>query len=273
MVDTKALHHIATQLRIDVVKAVYTAQSGHIGGSLSAADIVASLYFHRMRVDPANPDWEDRDRFIMSKGHAAPVLYAALARKGFFDISQLCRLRQADSFLQGASSFLTPGIDMSSGPLGQGLCAGIGMACAAKYLKKDFMTYIMIGDGEMQEGQIWEGMLAAPAFRLDNLVCILDNNGIQMNGRNDEIMPIGDPAQKARVFGWTVREIDGHDMQQLVDVLDWKNDSGKPLFIVAHTIKSKGVSFMQDDYRWHGRAPSEEQYKSALKELEGVMNE
>lgn len=160
---------------------------------------------------------------------------------------------------------------MTSGPLGQGLCAGVGMACAARVQKKDYMTYVIIGDGELQEGEIWDGMMEAPRFGLDNLVCILDNNRVQVNGTNEEIMPIGNPAEKARAFGWTVREIDGHDISQVTDILHWHNNTGMPLFVVAHTTKGKGVSFMEGDYRWHGKAPSEDEYQRALRELEGGM--
>lgn len=269
MENFQALREQAAQLRRDVVRAVYNAQSGHIGGSLSAADLVTALYFHRMRVNPEDPNWEDRDRFVLSKGHAAPVVYAALARRGFFASSEMNRLRQIDSFLQGAPSFKTPGVDMTAGPLGQGLCAAIGIALGGRYLKKEFMTYVIIGDGEMQEGEIWEGMLAASKFGLDHLVCILDYNRAQMNGMNDDIMPIGDPAEKACAFSWTVREIDGNDMAQVVEALNWKNDTGKPLFVVAHTVKSKGVSFMESDYRWHGKAPSREEFERAMADLGG----
>lgn len=271
MADLQTLKRQAAQLRMDVVDAVYRNRSGHIGGSLSAADIVTALYFYKMRLRPREPHWENRDRFVLSKGHAAPVLYAALARRGFFPAEELYRLRQADSFLQGATSFKTPGVDMISGPLGQGLCAAIGIACAARVMKKDYRTYVMIGDGEFQEGEIWEGMMAAPKFGLDHLVCILDHNGVQMNGPVDEIMPIGDPGRKAAAFGWEVREIDGHDMRQIVDMLDGRNDSGLPLFVDAHTVKGKGVSFMEGDFRWHGAVPSKEQYELAMEELGGGL--
>lgn len=266
-----ALKKQAVQLRIDTVDAIYHAKSGHPGGSLSAADIVTALYFYKMRLDPSNPNWDERDRFVLSKGHAAPVLYAALARRGFFDISELRKLRQADSFLQGASSFKTPGIDMTSGPLGQGLSEAVGICLAGKYKKQGFFTYVMIGDGEMQEGQIWEAAMSAAKFRLSHLVCFLDYNEVQMCGRNDEIMPIGNPMDKMRAFGWDAIEIDGHDMSQIVSVfdgLDGRNDE-RPLFVVAHTIKGKGVSFMEDTCLWHGGVPNSEQYTIALSELGG----
>lgn len=271
MANIASLREAAKTLRMDVLDMVYNAQSGHIGGSLSAADIVTALYFDKMNVRPQEPLWADRDRFVLSKGHAAPVLYAALARRGFYPMEALKRLRQADSFLQGATSPKTPGVDMTTGPLGQGLCAAVGMACAARVQKKDYHTYVIIGDGEFQEGEIWEGMMEAPRFGLGNLTCFLDNNGVQMNGTNDEIMPIGDPAEKARAFGWTVREIDGNNMEQVVDLLNWQNDTGKPLFVVAHTKKGKGVSFMEGDYRWHGKAPNQEEYEAAIRELKGGL--
>lgn len=266
------LNRISNQLRIDVIHAVYTAKSGHIGGSLSAADMVAALYFEIMKIDPKNPQREERDRFIMSKGHAAPVVYAALARKGFFDLSELKYLRNVKSHLQGAVSMITPGVDMSAGPLGQGLSAGIGIALGARYLNKSFKVYCMLGDGEMQEGQVWEAMMSAAAFRLGNLIAILDYNKVQQNGMCDEIMPHGDICKKIESFGWRVMRIDGHNMEEIVKVFrDIKNNSkGDPTFIVADTVKGKGVSFMEGQCKWHGGVPSEEEYRMAIKELGGV---
>ncbi len=271
MADIDLLKRTAARLRMDVLDMVYNAQSGHIGGSLSVADIVTALYFDVMNVKPQDPHWPDRDRFILSKGHAAPVLYAALARRGFFPMEELKRLRQADSFLQGATSPETPGVDITTGPLGMGLCSAVGMACAARVLQKEYKTFVVIGDGELQEGEIWEGMMEAPHFGLDGLVCILDCNLVQMNGRNDEIMPIGNPAEKARAFGWEVREIDGNSMEQVVKLLHEENRTGKPLFVVAHTVKGKGVSFIEGDYRWHGKAPGKEEYDRAIMELQGGL--
>ncbi|MGI6123450.1 MAG: transketolase, partial [Acetivibrionales bacterium] len=186
MVDIKRLEEIANQLRIDTVESVYQAKSGHIGGALSAAEFIAALYFYKLRVDPENPNWPDRDRFILSKGHSAPILYAALARRGFFPMEDLKRLRQVDSHLQGAPNPKTPGIDMSSGPLGQGLSAAVGMALAGKTNNKDYKVYCMVGDGEIQEGQIWEAAMTAAKYKLNNIICILDYNRVQMSGTNDE---------------------------------------------------------------------------------------
>lgn len=272
MTDILSLKRIASQLRMDMLESVYTVQSGHPGGSLSSADIVTALYFHAMNVDPKKPDWEDRDRFILSKGHSAPILYAALAKKGFFPKEELKRLRQADSFLQGASSFKTPGIDMTAGPLGQGLSAALGIALGGRYLKKSFRTFVIIGDGELQEGEIWEACMAAAKFQTGNLICFLDHNGIQMNGTNNEIMPIGSPSQKLKAFGWDVHELNGHDMEQLVAFLDnLKNTPvGRPVFVVASTVKGKGVSYMENTAAWHGACPNAEQYAQAIQELGGA---
>lgn len=271
MQNINELEEISRQLRIDTITSIYTVKSGHPGGSLSAADIIAALYFYKMRVNTQNPAWEDRDRFVLSKGHAAPVLYAALARKGFFPLSELSRLRQVDSHLQGATNMKTPGVDMSSGPLGQGLSAAVGMALAARCMGKDFRTYCMIGDGEMQEGQIWEAAMAAAKFKLDNLIGILDHNKVQMSGNNDEMMPLGDVTKKFESFGWHVLHIDGHDMAQVVHALDEADAySGGPIVIVADTIKGKGISYMEGLAAWHGAVPTDEQYEQAMIEL-GVV--
>ncbi len=271
MADMTELKKTAARIRMSALEMVYRSQSGHLGGSFSAADIIAALYFYKMRVRPEEPRWPDRDRFVLSKGHAAPALYAALAMRGFFDPAECGRLRRPDSFLQGATSFLTPGVDMTSGPLGQGLSAAVGIACAAKIQKKPYRTYVIIGDGESQEGAIWEGMMEGSRFKLDNLTCFLDKNGVQMNGTTDEIMPVGDPAAKARAFGWEVREIDGNSMEEIVAVLDEERVPDKPLFVVAHTVKGKGVSFMEGDYHWHGKAPNEAEYALAMEELKGAL--
>jgi transketolase len=273
MTNIAELTSIAKRLRIDVIESIYAAQSGHPGGSLSAADIIAALYFYKMRVDPQNPAWEDRDRFILSKGHAGPILYAALARRGFFDGAELKRLRRIDGILQGAPSTQIPGIDMSSGPLGQGISTAVGIALAGKYLKKNFKTYVMLGDGEIQEGQVWEALMAAAAFRLGNLVAILDYNKVQQNGPVDQIMPLGDVVKKFESFGWKTTQIDGHDLTQIIEALDAGDDNpeGAPTMIVADTIKGKGVSFMEGLAQWHGLPPNKDQYQQALKELGEVM--
>ena len=268
------LESMANQLRLDTLEAVYHAKTGHIGGCLSAAELIAVLYFSVMKVDPEHPDWDDRDRFVLSKGHSAPVLYAALARRGFFPMDELRRLRQADSFLQGAPNPKTPGVDMSSGPLGQGLSAAVGMALAARMKKKNFKVYCMLGDGEIQEGQVWEAAMMAAKYELSGLVAILDHNKVQMSGTNDEMMPLGDVAAKFVSFGWEVKRIDGHSIPQIEQALrEVAGDEKlkKPIMILADTIKGKGVSFMEGKAAWHGAVPSEEQYESAKKELEGYF--
>lgn len=270
MYDGKELERIANQLRMDSIESVFRAKSGHIGGSLSAADMIAVLYFYKLRISPENPAWTDRDRFILSKGHSAPVLYAALARRGFFGVEELRYLRQADSHLQGAPNPKTPGIDMSSGPLGQGLSAAVGMALAAKVMKKEYMVYCMLGDGEIQEGQVWEAAMTAAKYRLGNLVAILDHNHVQMSGSNEEIMPMGDIGSKFASFGWTTYQIDGHSIPRITSVLDEIGQSGhsdKPVMVIADTVKGKGVSFMEGKAAWHGAVPTQEQYDAAMEEL------
>ncbi len=272
MVDINKLKEMANQLRIDTVESVYLAKSGHIGGALSAAEFITVLYFYKMRLNPEDPNWPDRDRFILSKGHSAPVLYAALARRGFFSIDELKRLRQVDSHLQGAPNPKTPGVDMSAGPLGQGLSAAVGMALAAKTSKKDYKVYCMMGDGEIQEGQIWEAAMTAAKYKLNNLIGILDHNKVQMSGTNDELMPMGDVSEKFRSFGWKIYKIDGHSIEEIIKTLDeiTSDDSlEQPAMIISETVKGKGVSFMEGKAAWHGAVPSEEQYNQAMEELKG----
>lgn len=270
--ELEKLRKIAQKLRVDVVTSIYTVKSGHPGGSLSAAELITGLYFYKMRVDPSAPQWSGRDRFVLSKGHAAPVLYAALARRGFFPMEELSRLRQVESHLQGAPNLKTPGIDMSAGPLGQGLSAAVGMALAARCLKQEFRVYCMMGDGELQEGQVWEAAMAAPKFRLGRLIGILDYNKVQMTGTNDEIMPLGDVCAKFQAFGWEVLRIDGNDIEQVILALDASDrymEGEVPLMIVADTIKGKGVSYMEGQAKWHGGVPDEAQYHKAMAELLG----
>ena len=275
MYDIMKLKTIANQLRIETIESVYRAKSGHIGGCLSAAEIIAVLYFYKMRLDPERPGWEDRDRFVLSKGHSAPILYAALAKKGFFSVEEMSHLRQADSHLQGAPNPKTPGIDMSSGPLGQGLSAAVGMALAARTMKKDFFVYCMLGDGEIEEGQIWEAAMAASKYRLNRLITILDHNEVQMSGTNEEIMPLGDLKEKLVSFCWRTYEINGHSISEIIEILDHvtqesqveKSEPDKPVMIIANTVKGKGVSFMEGKAEWHGAVPTEEQYDAALAEL------
>lgn len=269
--NTVELKKIAAQMRRDIVTTVYRANSGHPGGSLSAADILTALYFYKMKIDPKNPNWEDRDRFILSKGHASPAYYAALARRGYFPVERLDDFRSVRSYLEGAPSTKLEGVDMSAGPLGQGMSAAVGMALAGRLSKKDYKVYCMIGDGESQEGQLWEALMAAAKYQLGNLVGILDNNKVQMCGRNDDIMPLGDIAAKFESFGWKVVKINGHDMDEIVAALDNIDDcpTGQPTMIIADTVKGKGVSYMEDTHKWHGAVPSKEQYEQAMKELGG----
>lgn len=266
------LEQMARQIRRDIIDMIYTAKAGHPGGSLSAADILTALYFRMMRINPKNPQWEDRDRFILSKGHACPVWYATLANRGFFDRAHLKTLRKLNSILQGhADMKKTPGVDMTVGSLGQGFSAGVGMALAARCLKKDFYVWAMIGDGEMQEGAIWEAAMSGAKWKLDNLTAVLDKNGLQNDTFIEKVMPIEPVADKWRAFGWRVIEIDGHNMTQIVDALALAfMTKGVPTIVIANTVKGKGVSFMENQPEWHGKAPNAEQYRQAMQELGGV---
>jgi transketolase len=260
---------MAGAIRRDIIEMVTTAQSGHPGGSLSATDIMAALYFRIMRLDPTNPDWPDRDRFILSKGHACPVWYAALAERGYFDKSHLGTLRQLNSILQGhADMKKTPGVDMTVGSLGQGFSAGLGMALSGKLRKKDYHVWVIIGDGEMQEGAIWEAAMAGAKWKLDNLTAILDRNRLQNDDFVDATMPVDPVADKWKAFNWNVLETDGHNMEEIVSALETaKTIKGKPTIIIAHTVKGKGVSYMENVAVWHGKAPSQEQARQALEEI------
>ena len=267
--SVKELEQMAVVIRCDIIDMICTAAAGHPGGSLSAADVVTALYFRIMRIDPQNPDWPDRDRFILSKGHACPVWYAALAERGYFDKSHLKTLRQMGSILQGHPDMRkTPGIDMTAGSLGHGLSAGLGMALSGKLQQKDYHVFVIIGDGESQEGSIWEASMAAPNFKLDNLTAILDYNHLQNDYSVDDIMPIHPAVDKWQAFGWHVLDIDGHDMAQVVAALEEaKSHQGTPTMIVANTVKGKGVSYMENVCEWHGRAPCQEEADQALEEL------
>jgi transketolase len=263
------LEKMAKQLRRHVVQMISIAGSGHPGGSLSAADIVAALYFKVMRHDPKNTQWADRDRFVLSKGHAAPILYAALAECGYFPVEEFSTLRKLGSRLQGHTDrTLTPGVEMSAGSLGQGLSFGIGVALAARLDKRDYHVFVLLGDGECEEGQVWEAAMSAPHFRIDNLTAIVDHNGIQLDGRCCDIMALESLADKWRAFNWHVIEIDGHDMSQILSALE---EAGKtklrPTVIIAHTVKGKGVSFMENNVSFHGKAPNAQETEIALKEL------
>ena len=260
---------IANRLRRHVIKMTYYAGSGHPGGSLSAADMMAALYFRELRIDPARPDWPDRDRFILSKGHACPVWYATLAERGYFPVDDLRGLRQAYSHLQGHPDMRkTPGVDMTAGPLGSGLAAGAGIAMGAAITGRDYRTYVMLGEGDLQEGATWEALLFAGHRKLSNLCALVDYNRSQVDGKSDDILSLDPLPDKLRACRWAVREIDGHDLAQILDALDWaRGVTDAPAAIVAATIKGKGVSFMLDRHEWHGKAPNREQAIAALAEL------
>jgi len=264
------LSKIAKEIRKDVLLMTTKVGSGHPGGSLSAADIMTALYFHHLRHDPKNPRWEDRDRFILSKGHACPVLYAALARCGYFPKETLWTLRKVGSILQGHPDMTkTPGVEASTGSLGQGLSIGLGMALAARLDQMDYRVYVLLGDGELDEGQVWEAAMAAAHYKIDNLTAIVDLNGLQLDGFTKDIMSLDPVADKWRAFGWHVIEIDGHNMREILDALDKaERIKYKPTVIIAYTIKGKGVSFMENQVQYHGKPLTEEELERALKELE-----
>ena len=264
------LKEIAKKLRRHVITMTATAGSGHPGGSLSAADIITALYFKVLRHKPENPQWSDRDRFILSKGHAAPILYAALAETGYFPVAELATLRKLDSRLQGhADSKFTPGVEMSAGSLGMGLSFSIGIALAARLDAKTYRTYVLLSDGECEEGQTWEAALSAAHFKLDNLTAIVDYNSMQLSGWTRDIMNLEPFARKWQSFGWHTTDIDGHDFDQILFACQGaERIKGKPTVIVAHTIKGKGVSFMENNVAFHGKAPTWEEAERALKELE-----
>jgi transketolase len=263
------LNEMAKKLRRHVITMIATAGSGHPGGSLSAADIITALYFKVMRYSPEDPHWSDRDRFILSKGHAAPILYAALAEAGYFPVAELATLRKLDSRLQGHTDMrFTPGVEMSAGSLGMGLSFGVGVALAARLDSKAYRTYVLLSDGECEEGQTWEAALSGAQFGLDNMTAIVDNNGIQLSGRTCDIMSLDPLAKKWEAFGWNTIDVDGHDLDQLLSAY-YKAEStkGSPTVIVARTIKGKGVSFMENNVAFHGKAPTTEEAEQALKEL------
>lgn len=269
MTKIEDLEDKTTEIRRRILKMVAKAGSGHPGGSLSAAEIVTALYFEEMNLDPANPDWEDRDRFVLSKGHAAPVLYAALAMKGYFPEEELQTLRDLDSHLQGHPDMnKTPGVDMTAGSLGQGLSAAVGMALAGKLDQKDYRVFAMVGDGEIQEGQIWEAAMSAANYKLDNLIAVVDYNRVQLVDKTEQVMNVHPVTDKFEAFGWYTIEIDGHELTEILDALaEAKEVTDKPIMIVANTVKGKGVSFMEDKAAWHGNAPNEEELEKALAEL------
>lgn len=270
-ISVQELKEHAKELRKTALTMIYEAQSGHPGGAFSSAEITAALYYGEMNIDPKNPKWPDRDRYILSKGHACPIQYAALGLLGYFPEEKLHTLRQEGSILQGHPDMKKcPGIDISTGSLGQGLSCGVGMALAGKRDGKDYRVFVIVGDGELDEGQIWEAVMAGNAWNLDNLVIILDNNGLQLDGTTDQVIPHLDLTKKFEAFGYETYEIDGNDMEQVVETLKKIDASttGRPKCINAHTVKGKGVSFMENQLGWHGMAPNAEQYAIAMEELE-----
>jgi transketolase len=264
------LEKMANEIRKDIVTAVHSAKSGHPGGSLSSADIITYLYFEEMNVDPANPKWEDRDRFVLSKGHVAPGLYSTLAEKGYFPKEDLKTLRHTGSYLQGHPDMKhIPGIDMSSGSLGQGVSVAVGMAAAGKYDKKDYRVYTLTGDGEIQEGQIWEAAMWAGHRKLDNLVVIVDNNNLQIDGSVEDVCSPYPIDKKFEAFNFHVINIDGNDFDQIRAAFkEARETKGMPTAIIAKTVKGKGVSFMENAAGWHGKAPNDEEYEIAMADLE-----
>ncbi|MBS6600904.1 MAG: transketolase [Clostridium sp.] len=269
--NKEELVEISKQIRKDIVQMLTESASGHPGGSLSATDIVTTLFFSELNIDPNNPKDENRDRFVLSKGHAAPVLYSALARRGFFDPKELLTLRKTGSRLQGHPNMNDlPGIDMSTGSLGQGISAAVGMALAGKADNKSYRVYALLGDGELEEGQVWEASMCAAHYKLDNLTAFVDFNGLQIDGEITKVMNPSPIDKKFEAFGWNVLAIDGHNYDEILDAIEKaKNHKGQPTAIICNTVKGKGVSFMENEASWHGTAPNKEQCEIALKELGG----
>lgn len=273
--DINKLNEIANDIRVGIIESIYHAKSGHPGGSLSCADILTVLYFNQMNINPEDPKSSSRDRIVLSKGHAAPALYSTLANRGYFPKKELVNLRNLDSVLQGHPDMKhIPGVDMSTGSLGQGLSVANGMALSSKLNRSGFRVYCLLGDGEIQEGQVWEAAMSSSHYKLDNLCVIVDNNNLQIDGNVDKVMNVYPIKEKFESFGFHAIMVNGHNIEQLIDAFEQaKQIKGKPTVIVAKTIKGKGVSFMENIAGWHGKAPNEEQYHIAMKELkEGVKN-
>ncbi len=273
--EQKELMRAACQVRMGVIEGTHAAKAGHPGGSLSAADLFAYLYWRELNIDPKHPQKEDRDRFVLSKGHTAPGLYAALAHRGFFPVEDLLTLRHIDSYLQGHPNMNTvPGVDMSTGSLGQGISAAAGMALAARHKKMDCRVYTLLGDGEIQEGQVWEALMFAHHYKLDNFCAIIDNNGLQIDGSVADVMSPYPIPEKLRAFGFEVLEIDGHDFGQMEAAFAAARETkGRPSAIVMKTTKGKGVSYMENNAGWHGKAPNDQEYELAMQELRSRMAE
>ena len=273
--EKKQLMAEACKVRMGVIEGTHGAKAGHPGGSLSAADLFTYLYFKELNIDPQNPKWEERDRFVLSKGHTAPGLYAALAERGFFPVSDLPTLRHIDSYLQGHPNMNTvPGVDMSTGSLGQGISCAAGMALAAKHAGKGCRVYALLGDGEIQEGQVWEAFMLASHYGLDNLCAVIDNNGLQIDGPVDKVMSPYPIPEKLKAFNWNVVEIDGHDFDQIEAAFAQARETkAVPTAIVMKTTKGKGVSYMEGQAGWHGKAPNDEEYEKAMAELKAQLAE
>lgn len=266
------LKKIAVEIRKDIISMLTESASGHPGGSLSAVEILTTLYFKEMKIDPQNPKDLNRDRFVLSKGHAAPVLYSTLARRGYFDVNELKTLRKFGSMLQGHPNMNdVSGVDMSTGSLGQGISAAVGMAIAGKLDKKDYRVYALLGDGELEEGQVWEASMSAAHYKLDNLTAFVDHNGLQIDGPIVDVMSPEPVSDKFAAFGWHVINVDGHNFEEIINAIEEaKTVKGKPTMIVCRTVKGKGISFMENNAAWHGSTPNAEQCSQALKELGGV---
>ena len=271
--EKKQLQITACKVRMGVIEATHGAKAGHPGGSLSAADMFTYLYFKEMNIDPASPKWADRDRFVLSKGHTAPGLYAALANRGFFPVEDLPTLRHIDSYLQGHPNMNTvPGVDMSTGSLGQGISCAVGMALGGKHQGKSFRVYTLLGDGEIQEGQVWEACMAASHYKLDNLCVIIDNNGLQIDGDVAKVMSPYPIDEKLKAFGFHVEVIDGHDFDQIEQAMNTaRTIKGQPTAIVMKTTKGKDVSYMENNAGWHGKAPNDAEYEVAMTELKAIL--
>ena len=271
----KELAVFATKARIGIIEGVHSAKAGHPGGSLSICEVLSYLYNEERRVDPKNPKWQSRDRFVLSKGHGAPALYATLALKGFFPVEDLKTLRKSDSYLQGHPNMnKIPGVDMSTGSLGQGISAAVGMAIGAKLDNADFRVYTILGDGEIEEGEVWEAAMLAGNRQLDNLVAIVDYNGLQIDGTIEEVNSAYPIADKFKAFNWNVIEIDGHNYDEIEEAFNnAKQTKGKPTCIVMKTVKGKGVSYMENSVGWHGKAPNDEEYEIAMGELNAALKE
>ena len=266
------LEKLAKKIRLGIIDEVYYGKSGHPGGSLSIADIMTVLYFDEMNIDNENPNWEDRDRLVLSKGHCSPALYAALAYRGFFPVEDLKTFRNINSYLQGHPDKKNiPGVDMSTGSLGQGLSAANGMAISAKLNKKNYRVYCILGDGEIEEGQVWEAAMSSSKYKLDNLCVIIDNNNLQIDGTIDEVMSSKPIDDKFRSFGFEIIKIDGHNIEEIKSAFEVaKNVKEKPVCIIAKTIKGKGVKYMENKVDWHGKAPNEDEYKQAIIDIENM---